>query len=133
MSEWLTWQVVDSALPTGLFAHSWGLESAWQHGEVHSLEALRAFVDASVLQSGHAVLPLVNAAFRSPERLEALDAVAEAFLTNAGGEPGEPHTGENADRDGRTGLAFRGARDAEGARRRERTRSRRRSIWRAGS
>ena len=83
MSEWLTWQVVDSALPTGLFAHSWGLESAWQHGEVHSLEALREFVDASVLQSGHAVLPFVNAAFRSPERLEALDEVAEAFLTNA--------------------------------------------------
>ena len=83
MSEWLTWQVVDSALPTGLFAHSWGLESAWQHGEVHSLEALREFVDASVLQSGHAVLPFVNAAFRSPERLEALDGVAEAFLTNA--------------------------------------------------
>ena len=83
MSEWLTWQVVDSALPTGLFAHSWGLESAWQHGEVRSLEALREFVDASVLQAGYAVLPFVNAAFRSPERLEALDVVAEAFLTNA--------------------------------------------------
>ncbi len=83
MSEWLTWQVVDSALPTGLFAHSWGLESAWQHGEVRSLEALRDFVDASVLQAGYAVLPFMNAAFRSPERLEALDVVAEAFLTNA--------------------------------------------------
>jgi urease accessory protein len=82
MSEWQTWQVVDSALPTGLFAHSWGLESASQHGEVPTLESLREFVDASVLQSGHAVLPFVNAAFRSPERLEALDVVAEAFLTN---------------------------------------------------
>jgi len=83
MSQWLTWQLVDSALPTGLFAHSWGLESAWQHGEVHSLQALREFVDASVLQAGYAVLPFMNAAFRSPERLEALDVVAEAFLTNA--------------------------------------------------
>lgn len=82
MSEWLTWQVVDSAFPTGLFAHSRGLESAWQHGEVQSLEALGEFVDQSVLQSGHAVLPFVNAAYRSPERLEALDMVAEAFLTN---------------------------------------------------
>ena len=83
MSDWLAWQIVDSAFPTGTFAHSWGLESAWQHGEVRSLEALREFVDASVLQCGHGVLPLVNTAFRSPERLEALDAVAEAFLTNA--------------------------------------------------
>ena len=83
MSEWLTWQVVDSAFPTGLFAHSWGLESAWQHGEVDSLDALRAFVDASIVQAGHAVLPFVNAAFHAPDRLEALDQVAEAFLTNA--------------------------------------------------
>ena len=83
MSDWLTWQVVDSALPTGLFAHSWGLESAWQHGEVRNLEALREFVDASVLQAGYAVLPFMNAACRAPERLEALDVVAEAFLTNA--------------------------------------------------
>ncbi len=83
MSEWLTWQVVDSAFPTGLFAHSWGLESAWQHGEVDSPQALRAFVDASILQAGHGVLPLVNAAFHDPEALEALDRLAEAFLTNA--------------------------------------------------
>jgi len=83
VSDWLTWQIVDSAFPTGLFAHSWGLESAWQHGEVDSLESLRAFVDASILQTGHSVLPLVNSAFAAPGRLEALDQVAEAFLTSA--------------------------------------------------
>lgn len=83
MSDWLTWQIVDSAFPTGLFAHSWGLESAWQHGEVDRLESLREFVDASILQTGRTVLPLANAAFEAPERLEALDEVAEAFLTNA--------------------------------------------------
>jgi urease accessory protein len=82
MSEWLTWQIVDSAFPTGLFAHSWGLESAWQHGEVPGPEALRRFVDTAILQTGHAVLPFVNAAFDSPERLERLDVLAEAFLTN---------------------------------------------------
>ena len=37
MSDWLTWQVVDSAFPTGAFAHSFGLESAWQQGEVEDL------------------------------------------------------------------------------------------------
>ena len=82
MSHWLAWQIVDSAFPTGLFAHSWGLESAWQHGEVDGGGALRDFVDASILQAGHAVLPFVNSAFRSPEQLEALDGLAEAFLTN---------------------------------------------------
>ena len=83
MSEWLTWQVVDSAFPTGAFAHSWGLEAAWQQGEIGGLAALRAFLDASILQAGYGSVPLVNAAYRSPERLEALDELAEAFLLNA--------------------------------------------------
>ena len=82
MSEWLTWQLVDSAFPTGLFAHSWGLESAWQHGEVTRLPQVRDFVDASIVQAGYGVLPLLNAAFRQAEQLEGLDRLADAFLTN---------------------------------------------------
>lgn len=80
---WLAWQIVDSAFPTGAFAHSWGLEAAWQQGEIADLEALRAFLHASIHQAGHASLPLVNAAYRSPERLEPLDELADAFLLNA--------------------------------------------------
>ena len=83
MSEWLTWQIVDSAFPTGVFAHSWGLEAAWQQGEVDDLDALRVFLEASIQQAGHASLPLVNDAHRSPDQLEALDALADAFLLNA--------------------------------------------------
>jgi urease accessory protein len=83
MSDWLTWQIVDSAFPTGAFAHSWGLEAAWQQGEVADRDGLRRFLEASILQTGHASLPLVNDAYRSPEQLEALDAVADAFLLNA--------------------------------------------------
>jgi len=83
MADWLTWQVVDSAFPTGAFAHSWGLEAAWQHGEVDGPAALRRFLDASVHQAGHAALPLVNAAFDAPDDLEALDDIADAFLINA--------------------------------------------------
>lgn len=82
MSEWLTWQLADSAFPTGLFAHSWGLESACQHGEVNTADDLRQFADAAILQTGHAALPFLNVAFQSPERLETLDAIADAFLTN---------------------------------------------------
>ena len=82
MSDWLAWQVVDSAFPTGAFAHSWGLEAAWQHGEVDGVDALRVFLDASIQQAGYASLPLVNAAYLVPDRLEALDELAGAFLIN---------------------------------------------------
>jgi urease accessory protein len=78
----LSWQLVDSALPTGAFAHSWGLEAAWQHGEVPDLDSLRRFVEASIRQAGFATLPLVNAAYHASHRLEALDDIADAFLIN---------------------------------------------------
>jgi urease accessory protein len=81
VSDLLTWQIVDSAFPTGAFSHSWGLEAAWQFGEVPDVHALRAFVDASIVQSGHAYLPFMNEAYRDPESIEAFDALADAFRT----------------------------------------------------
>jgi urease accessory protein len=83
MSDWLTWQVADSAFPTGAFAHSWGLEAAWQHGELESHDALRRFLDAAVQQAGFATLPLLNAGYQRLDDLERLDGLAEAFLMNA--------------------------------------------------
>jgi urease accessory protein len=83
MSEWLTWQVIDSAFPTGTFAHSWGLEAAWQQGEVSDMAALQAFLEATLRQAARGAMPLVNAAYRAPERLASLDALADAFLLNA--------------------------------------------------
>jgi urease accessory protein len=83
MSDWLVWQVVDSAFPTGTFAHSWGLEAAWQQGGIETPAALEAFVRASAQQAAYAAIPLVNAAYCHPGRLEALDELAEAFLLNA--------------------------------------------------
>src|SRR5215204_5003382 len=82
MSEWLSWQLADSAFPTGSFAHSFGLEAAWQHGEIPAVEKLRDFVEATIVQTGYSVLPLVNEAFESVTRLEELDTLANAFLTN---------------------------------------------------
>ncbi len=83
MSDWLAWQVVDSAFPVGTFAHSWGLEAAWQAGHVDDDAALRRFLTETIRQTGWGALPLANAAHRAPERLEELDELNEAFLTNA--------------------------------------------------
>jgi urease accessory protein len=83
MSDWLTWQIVDSAFPTGAFAHSGGLEAAWQQGEVADLDALRRYLRASILQAGHAALPLLNSGYREPERLLAFDELSDVFLVNA--------------------------------------------------
>lgn len=77
------WQLADSAFPTGAFAHSGGLEAAWQGGEVPDGEQLRQFLHDSILQAGYAGLPLARSAHRAPERLRELDALCDAFLTNA--------------------------------------------------
>jgi urease accessory protein len=79
----LLWQLIDSAFPSGGFAHSWGLEAAYQAGEVASDAALRRFLRDSVWQTGHAVLPAMTTTFREPDRFEEMDALCEAFLTNA--------------------------------------------------
>jgi urease accessory protein len=79
---WRVWQVVDSAFPTGGFAHSLGLEAAWQGGEVVDRDGLQGFLRDSLLQVGRGTLPLVTAAFRAPARWPELDELAEAFLTN---------------------------------------------------
>jgi urease accessory protein len=61
-SSWLVWQLVDSAFPAGGFAHSYGLEAAWQQGEVDAA-SLPAFVRDAIAQAGHSGLPFVMAAF----------------------------------------------------------------------
>ncbi|OCA82149.1 urease accessory protein UreF [Pseudobacillus wudalianchiensis] len=39
-NEWKIFQLIDSALPTGAFSHSFGLETAFQEGEITSPETL---------------------------------------------------------------------------------------------
>jgi len=82
-SPWLVWQIADSAFPTGGFAHSGGLEAAWQAGEVTGADGVRQFLRQALGQAGRGALPLLTAAHRTPARLGELDAIADAFLTNA--------------------------------------------------
>ncbi|MDD5141085.1 MAG: urease accessory UreF family protein [Verrucomicrobiales bacterium] len=81
-SDWLLWQLADSAFPTGGFAHSLGLEAAWQHGEVRNRTELVSFIEAILQQLGHTALPFVTAAFDAPEKLGEFDQLCDAFTTN---------------------------------------------------
>ena len=78
----LVWQLADSAFPTGGFAHSSGLEAAWQQGEVSNSADLRAFMEAFLVQLGRGALPFVLAAHDYPDSLPELDAHFDAFTLN---------------------------------------------------
>ena len=80
--DWWVWQWIDSSFPTGGFAHSGGLEAAWQHGAVRSREDCRAYLAASLDQAGHAALPWVTAAHRELQRLQEWDEWCDAFTSN---------------------------------------------------
>ena len=80
-TPWLIWQLADSAFPTGAFAHSFGLEAAWQQGEV-TANSVAAFVDDAVSQAAQSSLPFVVAAYDDPADLPVIDKRCDAFLRN---------------------------------------------------
>jgi urease accessory protein len=81
MTDWLLWQLSDSAFPAGGFAHSFGLEAAWQQGEVDAA-SLPSFVRDAIVQAGRGGVPFVGAAHDHPNELQAIDERCDAFLRN---------------------------------------------------
>lgn len=80
--QWLLWQLLDSAFPSGGFAHSGGLEAARGAGEVSDEETLLQYLEASLTQTGRAKLPFVDAAHRAPEDFARIDRFCEACTLN---------------------------------------------------
>lgn len=81
---WSQWQLIDSILPTGGFAHSFGLESAIQAHLVTDPETLHTFVIQVLQNTGSLLLPFVNAATISKDLQTwlVLDTHLDAVLTN---------------------------------------------------
>lgn len=81
-NDWLLWQLIDSALPVGSFAHSNGLEATCHSGELPTGEQVLEWLQASLIQAGHASLPFVTACYDARWSLEELDCRNEVFLLN---------------------------------------------------
>jgi len=80
VTSWLLLQLADSALPTGGFAHSGGLEAAVQLGRAATPEELEDLVGEAIWSVATSALPFVSAALRAPAALAALDLRCDASL-----------------------------------------------------
>ncbi|XP_065286429.1 uncharacterized protein [Dermacentor albipictus] len=78
-------QISDSAFPTGSFAHSAGLEVAYQRGFLNTSEKVEKFLLASVENVGSFSVPFVREAYKiwtDLEAIRALDRLLNASLSN---------------------------------------------------
>ncbi|KAK9735875.1 hypothetical protein RND81_04G234400 [Saponaria officinalis] len=82
--EWSLWQLVDSILPTGGFAHSFGLEAAIQAHIVNTPEDLETFVIHVLENTGSQLLPFVyaTATAHDIETWHRVDKMLNATLSN---------------------------------------------------
>ena len=80
--NWLVWQICDSAFPAGAFAHSGGLEAAWQAGEVRDAGGLAAWLGQALRQTAAGVIPVTAAAWDEPQSIRTFDDLLDSFLLN---------------------------------------------------
>jgi urease accessory protein len=81
-NPWHIWQLVDSAFPTGGFAHSGGLEAALQHGLIADADALREYIQTCLVQSRRGLLYFVLQAHQLADAFADVDRRCDLFLNN---------------------------------------------------
>lgn len=79
---WRLLQIADSGFPTGGFAHSCGLESMLQHGEIRNIDELKNFLNDALWQIGYSSFPFANVTYSDIKRLFYSDQLADIFLSN---------------------------------------------------
>ncbi|HEX8913411.1 MAG TPA: urease accessory UreF family protein [Humisphaera sp.] len=80
--SWRLWQLIDSAFPTGGFAHSGGVEAAWQHGLIRDGDDLAGIVSAGIRQAARSAGPVVLAVLADPGDFARRDRAFDATVTN---------------------------------------------------
>ncbi|XP_050238629.1 urease accessory protein F [Mercurialis annua] len=82
--QWSKWQLLDSILPTGAFAHSLGLEAAIQARIISSPEDFKTHVIYILENTASLLLPFVCSATSSTDldSWQKLDKTLDATLTN---------------------------------------------------
>ena len=71
--------LVDSAIPTGSFAYSYGLESSITFGLIDTPFALRNYLYSYLQQAGSAELPFINSTYRFTEKAAEFQILAEEY------------------------------------------------------
>jgi len=78
----IVWQLVDSAFPSGGFAHSGGLEAVCRWQQLGGSDGFADFLRHSLVQTGRGSVPFLVAAHDRLDRFPEVDRQYDAFLNN---------------------------------------------------
>ncbi|ELR15314.1 urease accessory protein UreF, putative [Acanthamoeba castellanii str. Neff] len=77
--DWLVWQLIDSAFPTGGFVHSGGLETAAQAGLIYDGKSLEQYLQEQLNQTASTTMKVAVSAHRALDKSQPFDSNFAAF------------------------------------------------------